>query len=142
MESADVRKRIIETIARAKREAGERRQRNAEAEAAYARFLEQAAVPTFRQVVAVLKAEGHSFIVNTPGGGVRLASERSADDFVELTLDTTGREPQVLATIRRAKGRETVAEERPLKPGVRVEHLTDRDVLDLLAEALQIFLEK
>ena len=43
---------------------------------AYERFLTVVAVPLCQQVAGVLKAEGYPFVVNTPGGAVRLASER------------------------------------------------------------------
>jgi hypothetical protein len=142
METADVRKRIKGTIDRAKREAAERRRLNAEATQAYARFLELSAVPIFHQAAGALKAEGFSFIVHTPAGGVRLASVHSPEDFIELSLDTTGRLPQVTARVKRVKGRETVLEDRALRPGVLVEHLTEQDVLDLLADALTAFVER
>ena len=47
----------------------------------------------FRQVASALKAEGHHFTVFTPGGGVRLMSDKSSDDFIELSLDTSGEQP-------------------------------------------------
>jgi hypothetical protein len=142
METADVRKRIIDTIARAKREAGDRRRRNADAEAAFARFLEEIATPIFRQVAGVLKAEGFGFLVNTPAGAVQLASDRSSVDGITLSLDTTGAVPQVQVSVRRSRGRETFASDHPLRPGVLVEHLTDQDVLDVLADVLGPFVEK
>ena len=142
METADVRKRITETIAAAKRRAAERRRRNADAGAAYARFLDEIAIPLFHQAAGVLKAEGYAFVVNTPGGAVQLVSGRSGEDMIELALDTTGREPEVVARIRRVKGRESVSEERPLRPGVLVDQLGEQDVMDLLAEALVPFVEK
>jgi len=142
METADVRKRIIDTITRAKREAGERRRRNADAEAAFARFLEEVATPIFRQVAGVLKAEGFGFLLNTPAGAVQLASDRSSVDGITLSLDTTGAVPQVMVGVRRSRGRETIASDHPLRPGVLVEHLTGQDVLDLLAEVLGPFVEK
>jgi hypothetical protein len=142
METADVRKRIKDTIDRARRLAGERRVRNAEANAAFDRFLATIAVPLCQQIAGALKAEGYPFIVNTPGGVVRLASERWPEDFVEIRLDTTGPRPQVVARVERVKGRETIAEDRPLKPGTLIEHLTEQDVLDIFAQTLEVFVEK
>jgi hypothetical protein len=142
METADVRKRIKGTIDRAKREAGERRRLNAEATQAYARFLEASAVPIFHQAAGALKAEGFSFIVHTPASGVRLASAHSPEDYIEIALDTTGRLPQVVSRVKRVKGKETVVEDRVLGPGVLVAQLTEQDVLDLLADALTLFVEK
>ncbi len=142
METADVRRRITETIAAAKRNAADRRRRNTDAGSAYARFLDEIAIPLFHQVAGVLKAEGLPFIVNTPAGAVQLTPGRSGEDVIELALETTGREPEVIARVRRVRGRQTVSEERPLRPGVLVEQLTEQDVMDLLAEALVPFVEK
>jgi hypothetical protein len=142
METADVRKRIKDTIERGRRQAAERRARNSDAGAAFERFLTSIVTPMCQQVAGVLKSEGYPFIVNTPGGAVRLASERWPEDFIEVRLDTTGPRPQVIARVERVKGRETIAEDRPVKPGVLIEHLSEQDVLDVLAEALMVFVEK
>jgi hypothetical protein len=142
MEIADVRKRILDTITRAKSAAADRRRRNAEAGPAYDRFLEITAVPVCHQVAAVLKAERYAFLVNTPAGAVRVASEHSPTDFIEIRLDTTAAMPQVMVHVERVRGRETFVEDRPIRPGILVEHLTDQDVLDVLVEAVGVFVEK
>ena len=74
--------------------------------------------------------------MNTPAGSVRLVSEHSSHDFIDLRLDTTGARPQVLIRVERLKGRETRSEERPLKPGALVNSLTEQDVLDAIAEGI------
>ena len=93
MEISDVKKRVFETIERAKRTAAERRTRIDEAAREYDVFLNQIAVPLFRQIAAVLKAEDRMFTVFTPGGSVRLMSDRSGDDYIELALDTSDTHP-------------------------------------------------
>src|SRR4051812_16860932 len=105
METSVVKKRISETIEQAKRTAAERRARADQAAMAYEQFLDTIAVPLFRQVANVLKASGYPFTVFTPSGGVRLMSDRSADDFIELSLDTSGDEPMVLGHSKHARGR-------------------------------------
>lgn len=142
MDTADVRKRIKQSIDRARREAAERRALNAQASGAYERFLTAIVVPLCHQIAGALKAETYPFLVNTPGGAVRLASERWPEDFIEIRLDTTGPQPQVVARVERVKGRETIVEDRPIRPGVLIEHLSDQDVLDVLADALSVFVEK
>ena len=77
MEISDVRKRVLETIDRAKRAAAERRVRADEAAREYGVFLERVAVPLFHQLAGALRAEGYLFNVFTPGGSVRLMSDRS-----------------------------------------------------------------
>ena len=142
METADVRKRIKDAIERARRQAADRRARNTQASAAYEQFLTAIVVPLCHQVAGALKAEGYPFLVNTPGGAVRLASERWPEDFIEIHLDTTGAQPQVVARVERVKGRETIVEDRPIKPGVLIEHLSGQDVLDVVAEALSVLVER
>jgi hypothetical protein len=48
----------------------------------------------------------------------------------------------VVARVERVKGRESIAEDRQVKPGTLIEHLSEQDVLDVLADALQVFVEK
>src|SRR4051812_9276869 len=76
MEIADVKRKVIETVDRAKRQAGERRIRADEATKVYATFLDRTAVPICRQIANVLRAQGYVFNVFTPGGSVRLTPER------------------------------------------------------------------
>ena len=52
-------------------------------------FLQRIGVPLLRQVANALKAEGYAFTVFTPSGSVRLMSDRSSSDYIELTLDTS-----------------------------------------------------
>ena len=107
MEVSAVRQQILLTIERAKRSAADRRAANDEAGREYGVFLDQLAVPLFRQTSGVLRAEGYLFNLFTPSGGVRLMSDKSADDFIELVLDTTGAVPQVVGRTSRAWGNRT-----------------------------------
>ena len=91
MEVSAVRQQILQAIERAKHASADRRAANDEASREYNVFLEQLAVPLFRQAAGILRAEGYLFNLFTPGGSVRLMSERSADDFIE-------RNPQLLDT--------------------------------------------
>ncbi len=142
METSDVRRRIKDSLERARKLAADRRARNTEMSAAYGVFLQNAAVPVFQQAAGALKAEGYPFTVNTPAGSVRLVSDRSSHDFLDLRLDTTGARPQVLVRVERLKGRETTSEERPLKPDSTVSDLTEQDVLDAIAEAIEVLVER
>ena len=126
----------------ARERAQQRRQQTAQAEKAYAAFLETVATPVTRMVQNALKAEGHGFTVFTPGGGLRLASDRGRDDYVELMLDTSADPPQVVGRIRQARGSRTLETELPLKPGAGPEQLTEDDVLEFFARALAPWLER
>jgi hypothetical protein len=139
MEIADVRKRIYSTIERAKQRAAERRGRGDEAARAYSTFLDTIAVPLFRQVANVLKSEGYMFTVFTPSGSVRLMSDRTAEDFVELTLDTTGDAPHVVGHTSHSRGRRVTENERPIGSP---DALTEADVLDFLVKELEAFVER
>ncbi|HJZ76550.1 MAG TPA: hypothetical protein VKE51_32670 [Vicinamibacterales bacterium] len=140
MEIAEVRKRILATIERARQRAVERRSRSDEAGRAYATFLESVAVPLFRQVANVLRAEGYHFTVFTPSGSVRLMSDRTAEDFIELTLDTSGDQPpQVVGHTSRSRGRRVTEEERAVGPPAA---LSEHDLLDFLLKELEGFVER
>ena len=142
MEVSAVRQQILLAIERAKRAAADRRATNDEAGREYGVFLEQVAVPLFRQAAGVLRAEGYLFNLFTPGGSVRLMSDKSADDFIELVLDSTGAAPVVLGRISRAWGNRTNLSEQPLNPGVPVREISETDVLAFLLKALEPFVEK
>ena len=87
MEVSEVRRQLRHAIDRAKARAQQKRHSAAEAERAYATFLDEIATPTARTLASALKAEGYPFTVSTPSGGLRLASDRGRDDYIELALD-------------------------------------------------------
>jgi len=139
METSDVRKRLIQTMERAKRQAAERRARGDDAERAFDTFLSTMAVPLFRQVANILRAEGYLFTVFTPSGSVRLMSDRAVEDFIELSLDTAGDRPQVIAHASRSRGRRVLESERAIgEPG----ELTEEAVLEYLLKELEAFVER
>ena len=142
MEVSLVRKRVQAAIAEARQDAQRRRQAASDAQRAYATFLENVAAPLARQVANALKAEGLNFTVFTPGDGVKLAADRGRDDFIELSLDTESDRPQVIGRISRSRGSRTLAEERPIKPGVPPDALTEEEVLDFLVWGLAPWLER
>lgn len=141
MEISEVRRRLSETIERAKRAAMDRRAHVDEASREFVVFLEQIAIPLFRQVANVLRVQGYPFDVFTPGGSVRLMSEKNADDFIELMLDTTGGEPLVVGHSRRGRGRRVLEFERPVAEGP-VRNITEQQVLAFLLKELEPFVEK
>ena len=118
-----------------------RRERNAEAEAAFGGFLDRATA-VLRQVAGVLKAEGYSFTVFTPGGSTRLALDRGRDDFIELTLGTSGDRPEVVARISYTRGSRTTDEERLVKPGALPSEISEDEVLDFVLQAMGPWLER
>jgi hypothetical protein len=139
MEISDIKRRVVETIERAKRLAAERRVRNDAAEREFAAFLDRNAVPIFKQVANVLRVSGYPFTVFTPGGSVRLMSDRAAEDYIELALDTAGPEPIVTGHTSRSRGRRVVESERPIGAPAS---LTEDDVLLFVLNALEPLVER
>lgn len=137
-----VRNRLNRAIEVARKRAQERRQRTAAAERAYETFLQDVATPVTHLVANSLKVENYAFTVFTPSGGLRLASDRGRDDYVEFALDGLAEPPQVVGRISRTRGSRTLDEERPIKPGSPPEELSEEDVLTFLLDALQPWLER
>ena len=136
MEISLVRHRLIETIERAKKLAAARRGRSDQAAGDFDVFLQKIAVPLFRQVANALKVDGYAFTVFTPSGSVRLMSERSSDDFIELSLDTVDDPPRVMGQISRARGRRVVDAERAIGAP---DAITEEALLDFLLKELAAF---
>lgn len=132
MEISDIRRRFRNALEQARRESGERHARADAAATAYGAFLRDIATPVFRMFGNVAKAEGQAFVVFTPAGAVRLVSERNADDFVEIFLDTSVDPPAVTARVSRRRGGDVLTSEKPLREGAPINSLTDEDVLSLL----------
>lgn len=142
MEVSEVRRQLKHAIDRAKARAQRKRSDAAEAERAYATFLEGVATPTIRMLANALKAEGYPCTVSTPSGGLRLAADRGRDDYIELTLDGSGDRPIVVGRVRHTRGSRTLEDERPIKAGAAPQDLTEGDVLAFLVEALEPWLER
>jgi hypothetical protein len=142
VEVSEVRRQLRHAIDRAKARAQQRRQVAAEADRAYATFLEETATPMVRMLANVLKAEGYPFTVSTPTGGVRLGSDRGRDDYIELALDSSGDTPTVIGRVRQTRGSRTLEEERPIKPGSPPQDVTETDLLSFLVGALDPWLDR
>jgi hypothetical protein len=142
VEISVVRKRLQSAIAASRDLVQRRRARTAEAERDYDRFLREVATPVAKLLVTALKAEGYPFTVFTPAGGLRLAFDRTRDDYVELGLETTAEHPYVMGRISRTRGSRTLSEERPIAPSASPEQLTEEDVLAFLLDALSPWLER
>jgi hypothetical protein len=141
METSTVRRRVLEAIDRAKRSAAERRARNDDAARYYETFLQTVAIPLTRQLAGALRASGYPFTVSTPAGGVRLVSDKASQDFIELSLDTSGDQPTVVGHTNRARGRRIIESEEPVGTG-SIDQLSETELLDFLIAALGPFLER
>ena len=139
METSDIRRRLRTAFERHRKQAAERRARADEAAIAYQAFLRDIAVPVFRMVANVSKAEGHPFTVYSPADGVRLVSERNERDFAELWLDASLDPPRVATRVNKQVGRDLVSREGLLRGEAPIPGLTDEDVLAfLLREVVEL----
>lgn len=139
---SDVRKQVQHTLELARRDAASHRASRDAAQQALPGFLATVAAPVFRQVAAVLKSENFAFSVFTPADSVRLASDRSADDYIEMVLDPE-RDPVALVFRRSlVRGRRILEDEQALRPGTPLAELGDQDVLDALLRLLPPFVAR
>jgi hypothetical protein len=126
-----------DVLAEARKSASARRSRRDEASRAWTEVLERVALPVIRQLVQVLKAEGHGVQVFTPADQVRIGLDGHPEDFVEWRLETSGEEPAVIERVNQTRGREIVTDERVFVRGVEpISTLSEDQVLDAVARAL------
>lgn len=139
MEVSDVRRRLQATIERAKRRAADRRSRSDQAGAAFSRFLDTTAVPLFRQIANVLRADGYLFNMFTPPGGVGVMSDRRPEDRIELRLDSSGDEPHLVLHSSRTWGGGVIESEKAIGDPSTV---TEDELLAAILTELEPFVEK
>ena len=142
MEVSEVRRRLRAAIEQARRDTATRRERSDLAARDYEQFLTERAVPILHTLAAALTGEGHRFKVHTPAESVRLAAERSKDDFIELALDPAHDPPVVVLRTSHGRGRRQVATERPLAEGSAIASLSEDDVLRAVLEDIGPFVER
>jgi hypothetical protein len=142
MEVSEVRRRLRAAIDKARQSAAERRARTDAAARDYEVFLAERATPVFHQFSTALSGEGHAFKVFTPAGSVRLASDRSPEEFIELALDDSSDPPAVVGRMTRGRGRRMVSSERAVGGGAPVADLTEEDVLAFLLEEIVPLVER
>jgi GAF domain-containing protein len=139
MEISTVRRRLTETIERARKQAADRRGRGDQASRDFDVFLQKVAVPLFRQVANALKADGYAFTVFTPSASVRLMSDRSASDYIELTLDASDDPPGVMGRTSRTRGSRVIDAERAIGAP---DALSEEQVLEFLLKELEALVER
>lgn len=126
----------------ARRNAVARRERSDAAARQYEQFLESIAVPVVQQFASVLSGEGHHFNVATPSGTVRLSAAGSAEDYIEIALDTTEDPPEVVGRTSRGRGRRMITSERPVRERTAVGELNEEDVVAFLLTEIIPFISR
>jgi hypothetical protein len=142
IETSELRKRVRALIDHSRKQAAERRAKVDEAAAAYHELLASTATPLVRMLANTLRAEGHTFTVFTPNGGLRMTPARAADDFIEFALETSQGDPFVTLRVSRTRGRRVVQHERPVKDRTPVDALSEEDILQALLEEIGPFVER
>ena len=142
METADIQKRVRRMIEESQRAAAERRTRAASAERDGTSVLTETVTPVMKTIAAALKAEGYPFRVLTPVGSVRLVSEASAEDFVELMLDTRRDPPALVGRVSHGWGRRVLVEEQVVREDAAIAGLTEDDALEFALGQLRRFVER
>ena len=135
-----IRKRLRAEIDAARRASAIRRERAAAAARAFDSFLTDRAVPAFRAMANVLRAEGIPFEAQTPSGGVRLVSDRNRDDAIAIALDESQDPPQPMVVSTRTRGSRMIRHERPVKEGIEIDAISEDDVIERLIEELRPWL--
>lgn len=140
-ETADVRRRLRQTIEQARRRARERRLRVDAATEDGRRVLGLVVAKVARSLAGALRAEGRPFRVETPAGAVRLSPEGSAERFVEMVLETTQTPPVLLLRVSQVRGRRVLMDETVVRTDPEIGTLTEDEALDLLLTGLEPFFE-
>ncbi len=128
IETSELRRRLRSAIEQSRSNAAARRERSDGAAREYEKFLTEIAVPVVQQFANVLSGEGHQFHVGTPAGSVRLTAAGSAEDYVEILLDTSEDPPEVVGRTSRGRGRRMVTSERPVRERTAIAELNEEDV--------------
>jgi hypothetical protein len=140
IDSAYLRKRLKTSIEAARRATTTRRERAAAAAREYEQLLEGRAIPAFRAIANVLRAEGIPFEVMTPLDGVRLVADKNRDDTIELELDTSLDPPQPLLITVQARGSRILRTERLVKEGSPISEISEDDLVELLLDQIKPWL--
>ena len=141
MEPSEIRKRVLGTLEQARRRVQIQREESDRATKTW-ETLHPAAAASWKIALNVLRAEGHHFSLQTPSGMLRVVSDRSAEDYVEVLLDTSQRPPAVLARTRLSRGRRVIDRETIVADGDRVPDLTEERLLHVLLTELEPFVER
>jgi hypothetical protein len=140
IDSGYLRKRLKTSIEAARRATTTRRERAAAAGREYEQFLEERAIPAFRAIANVLRAEGIPFEVMTPLDGVRLVADKNRDDTIELELDTSLDPPQPLLITVQSRGSRILRTERLVKEGSPISEISEDDLVELLLDQIKPWL--
>lgn len=137
MDVSELRKRILRAVDDARKDATVRRSLVDEAVKAYGEYLNTVVVPMLKQTATIVNASGGTFVVSTPADTARLSAQQATETYLEIALDRSGSEPEVVGRVSLARGRHgTIVDERPVAAGKPVEKLTEDDLAAYLIAAI------
>ena len=137
MDVSELRKRILRAVDEARKEAAIRRVAIDRSVKAYEQFLSDVAVPLLKQTASIVNAGGGTFVVSTPAETVRLSAQHAAETYLEIALERSSGDPEVVGRVSLARGRQgIVVDERPIAVGKPVEQLTEDDLAAYLVTAI------
>ena len=90
----------------------------------------------------MLRAEGYTFTVFTPAGSVRLMSDRAAEDYIELSLDTSRRRAASSSATRAAAAAAASSNRSASSARAIRRTFTEDEVLAFLLKELEPFVER
>ena len=137
MDVSELRKRILRAVHDARMDATVRRSLVDQAVKAYGEYLNAVVVPMLKQTATIVNASGGTFVVSTPADSARLSAQQATETYLEIALDRSGPEPEVVGRVSLARGRQgTIVDERPVATGKPVEKLTEDDLAAYLITAI------
>lgn len=142
VDTAEVRKQLTHRIAELRKAQAQRRSATDAARTAFDAVVEREIAPTVRQFAQALKAEGFPFSVQTPASVVRLVSDRSGDNVIDIVLELGGKQPAVVVRSTFARGRRQLEDERTLAEGGAIATLDGERVLAVLLDVIEPFVER
>lgn len=142
LETAEVRRQLTHRLAELKKAQAQRRTAVEAARAAFDTVLEREIAPTVRQFAQALKAEGFPFAVQTPASVVRMVSDRSSDNVIDIVLELGLPTPAVVVRSAFTRGRRQIEDERTLAQGDGIAALDAERVLAVLLDVIEPFVER
>ena len=142
LDTAEVRKQLTHRLAELRKSQTQRRAATDAARTAFDTVAEREIAPTVRQLAQALKAEGFPFTVQTPSGVVRLVSDRSSENVIDIVLELGGKQPAVVVRSAYSRGRRQLEDERTLAEGNAIATLDADRVLAVLLDLLEPFVER
>ena len=142
LESGEIRRRLLRTIAQAKAGTSGRRERVDAAGLSGREVLVRLVVPLVKVVASVLVVESYRCSVSTPEGAVRLSFEPGGNNYIEFVLDTNIDPPALVGHTCLVRGNRVIEEEQIVAVHPSFSDLDDKDILLFVLRAVVPFVAR